>query len=64
LNREPVREAARAMSEGRRRSWYRHLASEGYSARAIAQILPEGDRLQMREYVEQAVASYKRCLMT
>lgn len=64
LDRDPVREAARAMSEGRRRAWYRHLASEGYSARAIAQILPEGDRLQMREYVEQAVASYKRCLMT
>lgn len=64
LDRESVREAARVMSEGRRRAWYRHLASEGYSARAIARILPEGDRPQMREYVEQAVASYKRCLMT
>ncbi len=64
LDRESVREAARTMSEGRRRAWYRHLASEGYSARAIARILPEGDRPQMREYVEQTVASYKRCLMT
>lgn len=64
LDCDPVREAARAMSEGRRRAWYRHLASEGYSARAITQILPEGDRQQMREYVEQAVSSYKRCLMT
>lgn len=62
LDREPVREAARRMSEGRRRSWYRHLASEGYSSRAISRILPEDDRSQMREYVEQAVASYKRCL--
>lgn len=62
LDREPVREAARRMSEGRRRSWYRHLASEGYSSRAIFRILPEDDRSQMCEYVEQAVASYKRCL--
>lgn len=62
LDREPVREAARRMSEGRRRSWYRHLASEGYSSRAISRILPEDDRSQMCEYVEQAVASYKRCL--
>lgn len=62
LDREQVRGAARRMSEGERRAWYRHLASEGYSSRAIAQILPETERPQMGEYVEQTVASYKRAL--
>ncbi len=62
LDREQVREAARRMSACERRAWYRHLASEGYSAQTIAHILPEADRRQMCDYVEQTVASYKRCL--
>ncbi|MBQ8745283.1 MAG: hypothetical protein IJZ05_02880 [Rikenellaceae bacterium] len=63
LDRELVREAARRMSEGERRAWYRHLASEGYSSRAIAQIVPEKELSLLGEYVEQTVASYKRALM-
>lgn len=62
LDREQVRGAAQRMSEGERRAWYRHLASEGYSSRAIAQIVPDNDRRLMGEYVEQTVASYKRAL--
>ena len=63
LDSELVREAARRMSEGERRAWYRHLASEGYSSRAIAQIVPEKELSLLGEYVEQTVASYKRALM-
>lgn len=62
LDREQVREVARRMNASERRAWYRHLASEGYSAQTIAHILPEVDQSQMHEYVEQTVASYKRCL--
>ncbi len=62
LDREPVCRVARTMNDGQRRSWYRHLASEGYSTSAIAQILPDEDRQRMRGYIEQTVASYKRTL--
>lgn len=62
LGRSQVRSATQRMSPSQRRAWYRHLASEGYSSRAIAQIIPDDDRVCAREYVEQVVASYKRCL--
>ncbi|MBR3800567.1 MAG: hypothetical protein IKK35_02600 [Rikenellaceae bacterium] len=62
LERDEVQRAAERMSVGERRAWYRHLASEGYSAQAIAHVLPAEDRGRMHDYVEQAVASYKRLL--
>lgn len=62
LDRDQVRQASQRMSEEERRAWYRHLAAEGYSSRAIAKIVPANEQPQMREYVEQTVASYKRCL--
>lgn len=62
LDRNEVRHASQRMNEDERRAWYRHLAAEGYSSRAIAKVLPANEQPQLREYVEQTVASYKRCL--
>lgn len=62
LDRPEVRHAAAAMGISERRIWYRHLAADGYSLRALEHILSDSDRSTMHEWIEETVGSYKRCL--
>ena len=64
LNRPEVRRATARMDPNTRRIWYRHWASEGYSASAMERIIPKGDREQLHGYIAEMIGSYKRPLTT